>query len=103
MSEHAGVAGMGRAAMRMGIAAPVLIVACTMVPESVTTEDIAFYDAAVASLGCAIVTEPDYLAAGMQTGLSRAQLLDITAYKLSSGEAERRPAGGIELTTGACA
>ena len=64
------------------------LVACATIPEGVTEEDVAQYDAAVASLGCTIVTEPDYLAAEMQTGLSRAQLLDITAYKLSSDAAE---------------
>jgi hypothetical protein len=30
-------------------------------------------------------------------------VLDITAYKLTSGGAERLPDGGVKLTTGACA
>jgi len=87
----------------LGLGAFGLIAACTMIPEGVDEQDIARYDAAVASLGCTIVTESDYMAVGLQTGLSRAQLTDITAYKLSSEGAVRRPAGGVELTTGACA
>lgn len=87
----------------VGVAAPLALVACATVPEGVSEQDLARYDSAVQSLGCTIVTEPDYLAVGMQTGLSRAQLLDITAYKLSSHAAKRLPDGGVELTTGACA
>ncbi|MEI4231871.1 hypothetical protein [Roseovarius sp. D22-M7] len=95
----------GRFVLRpaLGLGALGLIAACTMIPESVEEQDIARYDAAVASLGCTLVTESDYMAAGLQTGLSRAQLMDITAYKLSSDGAVRLPAGGVELTTGACA
>lgn len=82
---------------------PLVVAACATIPEGVTEQDVARYDAAVVSLGCTLVTEPDYMAAGLQTGLSRAQLMDITAYKLSSDDAVRRPGGGIKLTTGACA
>ncbi len=76
---------------------------CALPPEGVGQEGIARYDAAAKSLGCQLVTEPDYLAAEIQTGLKRQQLLDITAYKLSSGGAVRLPDGGVKLTTGACA
>lgn len=85
------------------LAALALMAGCALPPQGVSKEDIALYDAAAASLGCTMVTEPDYLAAGIQTGLQRQQLLDITAYKLSSGGAVRLPDGGIKLTTGACA
>ena len=105
MISGAAAAFARRAVLRvaMGVAAPALLVACATVPEGISEQDLGRYDAAVASLGCTLVTEPDYLAAGMQTGLSRAQLLDVTAYKLSSDAARRLPGGGIELTTGACA
>lgn len=76
---------------------------CALPPQSVSPEGLARYDAAGKSLGCRLVTEPDYLAAEIQTGLERQQLLDITAYKLSSGGAVRLPDGGVKLTTGACA
>lgn len=94
-----------RAAWRVILcgAAPALLAACATIPEGVTEGDVARYDAAVQSLGCTLVTEPDYMAAGLQTGLSRPQLMDITAYKLASEDAVRRPGGGIALTTGACA
>jgi hypothetical protein len=92
---------MSRAAAAVCVAAA--ISACTMVPEGVGEEDLARFDSAVESLGCTLVTESDYMAAGLQTGLSRAQLMDVTSYKLSSGGAERLPDGGIALTTGACA
>lgn len=89
--------------LAVGCGALGVVAACATIPDSVTEEDVARYDAAVESLGCTIVTEPDYMAVGLQTGLSRAQLMDITSYKLSSEEAARLPDGGIELTTGACA
>ena len=80
-----------------------LTAACALPPEGVSQQDLALYDTAAASIGCAMITESDYLAAGIQTGLTRQQLLDITAYRLSSGGAERLPGGGVKLTTGACA
>jgi len=95
--------GMSLARLALGLGAAVVVAACATIPDGVSEEDVAQYDAAVASLGCTIVTEPDYLATGIQTGLSRAQLLEIAAYKLSSDAAKRLPGGGIELTTGACA
>ncbi|WP_294608223.1 hypothetical protein [uncultured Roseovarius sp.] len=80
-----------------------LTAACALPPKGVSAKDIAAYDAAVASVGCKLVGESDYLPVEFQTGLTRQQVLDITAYKLSSGGAERLPDGGVKLTTGACA
>lgn len=80
-----------------------LATACGLPPQGVSQQDLALYDSAVSSVGCKMVTESDYLATEIQTGLARQQLLDITAYKLSSGAAERLPGGGVKLTTGACA
>lgn len=95
--------GMSLVRLALGLGASAVVAACATIPDGVSEEDVAQYDAAVASLDCTIVTEPDYLATGIQTGLSRAQLLEIAAYKLSSDAAKRLPGGGIELTTGACA
>lgn len=94
---------MSRRRLVPALAALGLTAACALPPEGVSKEELALYDGAVTSLGCTLVTEPDYLAAGLQTGLTRQQLLDVTAYKLASGAAERLPEGGIKLTTGACA
>ena len=80
-----------------------LTAACALPPQGVSTQDIVAYDTAVASVGCTLVGESDYLPVEFQTGLTRQQVLDITAYKLSSGGAERLPDGGVKLTTGACA
>lgn len=80
-----------------------LVAACGLPPQGVSQQDLALYDTAARSLGCKLVTEGDYLAAEIQTGLARQQLLDITAYRLSSGGAVKLPEGGVKLTTGACA
>ncbi|MDZ7709361.1 MAG: hypothetical protein U5K36_04150 [Roseovarius sp.] len=79
------------------------LAACAATPSGTTTEDGARFDAAAASLGCALRSEGDYLAMEMQTGLARQQLLDLAAFRLSTGDAERQPDGGLKLTTGACA
>jgi len=72
-------------------------------PPGTTSEDVARFDAAAGSLGCTLRDEGDYLALEIQTGLARQQLLDLAAYRLSTGGAERLPDGGVKLTTGACA
>ncbi len=83
--------------------AGVLLAACATPPTGTSAADLANYEAAVASLGCTLVTEPDYLAVGIQTGLTRAQVLGMTHYQLMSRRAESLPEGGIKLTTGVCA
>ena len=77
--------------------------ACAATSPDTTAEDGARFDAAAASLGCALRSEGDYLAVEMQTGLARQQLLDLATFRLSTGGAERQPDGGVKLTTGACA
>ncbi len=76
---------------------------CALPPEGVSAEDVAEYKSAVASIGCEMVSESDYLPVELQAGLTRDQAKDITAYLLASGEAERLENGGAKLTTGACA
>ena len=80
-----------------------LLAACAVPPQGVSTQNIAEFDAAVASIGCRHVTEADYLPVELQTGLSRQQVLDIAKYKLAADQAESLESGGIVLTTGACA
>ena len=80
-----------------------VLAACAVPPQGTSPQDIANYEAAVASIGCRLVTEPDYLAVGLQAGLSREQLLGITQYQLAADRAESLPEGGIKLTTGVCA
>jgi hypothetical protein len=80
------------------------LAACTAaVPPGLTVEEAARFDDGAASLGCTLRTEGDYIALEIQTGLARQQLLDLAAYRLSTGGAERLPDGGVKLTTGACA
>jgi hypothetical protein len=87
----------------MTIAALGALAACAATPPGTTEADAARLDAAAASLGCTLRSEGDYLAMEIQTGLARRQLLDLAAYRLSTGGAERHPDGGVKLTTGACA
>lgn len=86
----------------MALAALPLIAACAMPPRGVSDENLAEFDAAVASIGCDLVSEPDYQAVALQTGIARATLTEIAAYKLSNDEAVRLSTGGIRLVTGAC-
>jgi len=79
------------------------LVACAAPPPGTTAEDAARFDAAAQSLGCTLRDEGDYLALEVQTGLVHQQLLDLAAYRLTTGGAERMPDGGVKLTTGACA
>ncbi|MHA7849846.1 hypothetical protein [Roseovarius sp.] len=76
---------------------------CAMPPEGVSPEDLNDYKTAVASIGCEMVTEADYLPVELQAGLTREQSTAITAYLLTAGEAERLDNGGVKLKTGACA
>ena len=94
---------MKRTSAAVAVGAILLSGGCAMPPEGVSAEDVAEYKAAVASIGCEMVSESDYLPVELQAGLTRQQAKDITAYLLASGEAERLENGGAKLTTGACA
>ncbi len=85
------------------LAALGLVTGCVVPPQGSSRDDLAIYQQAAQSLNCTLVTEGDFLAMEMQTGLARQQLLDITGRYLSTGGAERLPGGGVKLTTGACA
>ncbi|SLN49847.1 hypothetical protein ROA7450_02459 [Roseovarius albus] len=85
------------------VSALTLVSACALPPQSVSQQDIAKYEAAVASIGCDMAHESDYLPVELQTGLTREQVKDITKYQLAAGNAVALPEGGVRLTTGACA
>ena len=76
---------------------------CALPPDGVTKQNIADYEVAVASIGCEMVSESDYLPVELQAGLTRQQTLDVTAYHIAAGTAEKLPNGGVKLLTGACA
>ncbi len=82
----------------------VLMAACGATsPGGISEANIQAYMAAVASIGCELRYDSDYAPVEFQTGLSQAQVLEITTYMLSRGRAVRLPEGGVRLTTGACA
>ncbi len=86
--------------MMAGVAA---LAGCALPPDGVSRESIADYEAAVASIGCVLKHESDYLPVELQTGLTREQTLAITKYQLAADRAVSLEDGGVKLTTGACA
>ena len=80
-----------------------LLAACAMPPQGVPADAIASYDEAVASVGCTLRSEKDYLPVEIQTGMTRQQVLEMTAYKLATEKAVKLEDGSVKLTTGACA
>lgn len=66
-------------------------------------DDAADFDAALASIGCELKFESDYLPVELQTGMSREQVQSIAATKVSRGQAIRTPDGAVRSTVGACA
>ncbi|MBP0481946.1 hypothetical protein [Sagittula salina] len=85
---------------------PVLAVAgCVelgMTPKDTTPEMLATWDAAVASVGCSLVTEADYLPVELQTGLPREKIIEIAQYKVARKEAVSLPSGGVRSVVGVC-
>ncbi|SMX36633.1 hypothetical protein [Maliponia aquimaris] len=74
-----------------------------VLPEGVAEEDLAVFDAAVASIGCDLVDESDYLPVELQTGMPREKLISIAQYKVEQKQAVSLSNGGVRLLTGACA
>lgn len=85
------------------LAAVGLVAACALPPQGVTPQDLQNYDEAVASIGCELVVESDYLPVELQTGLTRQQVLEISQYKIAVEQAVKLESGGVKLVTGACA
>ncbi|KRS17374.1 hypothetical protein [Roseovarius indicus] len=82
---------------------PLGLAACMTTPEGVNEQMIADYTAAVATIGCEMKYDSDYLPVELQAGITRQQALDITSYMLANDKAVNLPDGGVKLTTGACA
>ncbi|EAQ01802.1 lipoprotein, putative [Pseudooceanicola batsensis HTCC2597] len=80
-----------------------LLAACAMPPRDVPADAVSAYDEAVASVGCTLRSEKDYLPVEIQTGMTREQVLEMTAFKLATDKAEKLEDGSVKLTTGACA
>ncbi len=85
------------------LAAMGLVAGCAMPPEGTGEQDVAKFQVAVASIGCVLRTEADYLPVELQTGLSREQSTQMAAYMVTTERAVRLEDGGIRMTTGACA
>ncbi|MDU8910552.1 hypothetical protein [Aestuariicoccus sp. MJ-SS9] len=78
------------------------LAACAMRPEGTSAEDAAAFDVAVASIGCDLRTESDYLPVELQTGLSREQVQGLAQYRAELGQMAEFESGGYRLLTGAC-
>lgn len=89
--------------LTFALAALGLTAGCVMPPEDITDEDLAAFDAALASVGCKLETERQYLPVELQTGLTREKLIEVAQYRLTLEEAVSLESGGIALITGACA
>lgn len=79
------------------------LAACAIPPQGVSQEDIANFDTAVASIGCELVGESDYLPVELQTGLTREQVIQVAQYRVAAEAAVSLENGGVRLITGDCA
>jgi hypothetical protein len=79
-----------------------LLAACGL-PQGLSQQDVLAYETAVASVGCVMRVESDYLPVELQTGFTREQVVGLTEYELATGNAVKLDDGGVKLTTGACA
>ena len=83
-------------------AVPALVAACAAPPTGVPVDAVSAYDDAVASIGCVMRSDKDYLPVEIQTGMTREQVIQMTAYKLANKQAVKLEDGSVKLTTGAC-
>ena len=90
-------------------AIPALLAGCV---ETTTTgaggglsmeDNAANFDSAVASIGCDLKFESDYLPVELQTGMNREEIQKVAASKVRRGQAVALSGGGIRSTVGACA
>jgi len=89
--------------MALAMSGAVALAGCAVPREGTRAQDVTSFEAAVASIGCVLRTEADYLPVELQTGLTREQTQAMAAYVLSADRAVRLENGGVKLTTGACA
>mgnify|MGYP001799498090 CR=1 FL=1 len=79
------------------------VAACALPPQGVTQQDLANFDLAVASIGCDLIGESDYLPVELQTGLTRQQVIDTAQFRLATDAAVQLENGGVRLVIGDCA
>ena len=84
-----------------------LLVGCvettTTAGESISAADQSTnFDAAIASIGCDLKFESDYLPVELQTGMSREDITKIAASKVRRGQAVALSGGGVRSTVGIC-
>ncbi|WP_239521014.1 hypothetical protein [Pseudooceanicola aestuarii] len=80
-----------------------LTAGCAMPPQGAPANASANFNDAVASVGCNLRTERDYLPVELQTGMTREQVIQMAQFKMGNGEAVALEDGGVKLVTGACA
>ena len=85
------------------LASLVAVAACALPPQGVTEADLVAFDEAVASVGCDLVDDSDYLPVELQTGLSREKVIEVAEFRVAAEQAVALSNGGIRLITGACA
>ncbi len=84
-----------------GLSALALLAGC-IPPQGISSEDLEGFDLAVASIGCVLQTERQYLPVELQTGLTRDQVVEVAAYKVSIRQAVSLEDGGVRSVVGAC-
>ena len=94
---------MGKFGFVGALGAILAVAGCGVPPEGTNQGDVARFEAAVASIGCTLRTEADYLPVELQSGLTREQTTKLASFVASTDRAVRLEGGGIKLTTGACA
>ena len=89
--------------MCLGLLPLIATAACVaMPPEGTGDEDLAAFDDAVASIGCELTYESDYLPVELQTGMTRMKINEVAQYRITRGEAEMTESGGFRLISGPC-
>ncbi|MEP5153591.1 hypothetical protein [Planktotalea sp.] len=88
------------------IVAPAFLLGCVDVPATgggaSAVDNSANFDAAVASIGCELKYESDYIPVEFQTGMSREDITKMAASKVRRGHAVALAGGGIRSTVGSC-
>ncbi|WP_246162326.1 hypothetical protein [Roseovarius faecimaris] len=85
-----------------GLAGLMVLAGCEVPPQGTSAEDVARFQAAVASIGCEMVGESDYLPVELQAGLTRQQATDLVSFHLATGKAVELESGGARLVVGDC-
>lgn len=79
------------------------LAACATPPSDLPLGAAENFNDAVASVGCVLRTERDYLPVELQTGMTRQQAIEMAQYKIATGEAVSLSDGAVQLVVGDCA